>query len=215
MELRLGESRGGFVSLDIILFAKQISAPVPREFNVLSWLVRCISPAPTQGIIPEWLAPTDADRIAFHKAEFDHIKGEIAELVKLTSAHIQYALVTSGALFAWILTSVSSGSDKGKLASIAAENLLILVSLPAAIASVFGLFSFGAYLRIGQKGRYLRRIEAQLGVRSLGWERTFSSNAPLLGALHWLAWMLLIIGDALLGYWLYESFRPVSPTYTV
>ena len=121
-----------------------------------------------------------AQRVAFHMAEFGALKSEIAELVRQTSASMTFAVTASGAIAAWLLTHPMD-----------AEILRWARWLPVTVSALFGLFALGAYVRMADKGSYLRKVEARLALDGLGWEGAFAGRSPWIGIFQVLGWGVL------------------------
>lgn len=120
---------------------------------------------------------TTGDRVAFHMAEFEALKAEIAELVKQTGSYMTFAITASGGIAAWLLTN-----------RMEPEILWWARWLPLVVSALFGCFAMAAYLRMADKGRYLQKIEERLGFDGLGWERAFGKHSPLIGTFQLLGW---------------------------
>ena len=69
------------------------------------------------------------DPKAFHEAEFTALKSEIVELVKAAAANFQYAVLSSGAIFAWIVAARSK-SDEVSLIKFRSDLLPLALWLP-------------------------------------------------------------------------------------
>jgi hypothetical protein len=129
----------------------------------------------------------------FHKTEFAALKSEIAELLKASAAHFQYAVIGSGAIFTWLMTGHKAEGGEpalpiGPFASLALWLPLILSGL------IFSL-SLAAYIRIFEMGQYLKTIENALGHPMLGWEKRFGELPPTIGPIFFWGWLFLIAGD--------------------
>ena len=146
------------------------------------------------------LRPNDQDRIAFHMAEFSALKSEIADLVKVASSNLQYALAVSGAITSWLVVSVKWPRFGAVSRPLSAENLRYAFLLPLLLSALFGMLALAAYLRIGMKGDYLSCIEDRLRARGLGWERHFKQRPRTLGALYLAVWSCLIGFDLIVAY---------------
>jgi hypothetical protein len=145
---------------------------------------------------PPPLHPDDEHRVAFHMAEFSALKSEIAELVKVASSNLQYALAVSGGITAWLLTTKAPEAGEKLLFPMTAGNLRYAAFvLPLVVSAVFGALASAAYQRIGQKGCYLRDIEDHLRAEGLGWERRFEARPRALGGLYSAAWFGLMMFD--------------------
>lgn len=123
------------------------------------------------------LKTTNADRIAFHMAEFNALKGEIAALIKQMWIQLTFALSASGGIAAWLLTT-PLGPDVIDLAR----------WLPFAVSGSIGLLAGSSYLRAADKRRYIRKLEQALGDRCLGWEGERAHNPMLLALAHTASW---------------------------
>lgn len=132
------------------------------------------------GLAAEAADVSPADRIAFHMAEFEALKAEIAELVKQTTAHMSFAVAACGAILAWLLTHPMPG-----------EVIAWARWLPLVVSGLLGLFALAAYLRVGEKGSYLRTLETRLAFPGLGWESKFRRRAPLIGLFQFVGWGVL------------------------
>jgi hypothetical protein len=107
-------------------------------------------------------------------AEFNALKREIAELVKQTSTCMTFAITTSGGIIAWLLANPEVDWRARWL--------------PLTLTALFGCLAGSYYIRIGQKGAYLRKLEGGLGTKGLGWEREPKHPPRLIAAIHTLCW---------------------------
>jgi len=131
---------------------------------------------------------TNADRIAFHMAEFNFIKSEIAELVKQTNTSMTFAITTSAGIAAWLFAHPAA--------------YWWARYLPLGVSLLFGCQALSYYMRIGEKGEYLLKIEQKLGSDGLGWEEEFRSKPKLIGAMHTLSWGALNMAGAAVALFL-------------
>jgi hypothetical protein len=155
-------------------------------------------PAPSEPLPPELhppLAPQNEHRIAFHMAEFSALKAEIAELVKVASSNLQYALAASGGITAWLLTAKVPEDGKTLLFPAKLQGPHLVFLLPLLLSVAFGMLAAAAYLRIGHKAEYLKLLESWLRAAGLGWERLFEHRPRMLGWLYGGTWGGLLIFD--------------------
>jgi hypothetical protein len=120
---------------------------------------------------------TARERVAFHMAEFEALKGEIAELVKQTGTCLTFAITTVGGITAWLLAHT--------------EIIWWGRWLPLAVSALFGCLAGSYYIRIGQKGDYLRKLELKLGADGLGWQGELNDQPKLIAVMHSLCWGVL------------------------
>jgi hypothetical protein len=135
--------------------------------------------------------------VTFHQAEFTALKSEIAELVKAAASNFQYAILASGGMFAWLLTSdlktlAQRDAARGELMSTA-------VFLPYGVSALFGALSLAGFVRIGEMATYLRALEKKLACSPFGWETYFSEHKIMMGAVFSFGWVLLLGGDLYLA----------------
>lgn len=160
------------------------------------------------------VVPLTAEQTVFHMEEFKSIKAEIAELVKTTYANLQYAILTSGGLFAWLFTTIRSPSAVTPSApaapAVPVADLAVVAFLPMIISVAFGLLSVAAYMRVVTKWSYIARLEQTMAAPPLGWERSGVSKARLIFWVYSSAWTLLAGFDLYLGWRLYSIIRAGS-----
>jgi hypothetical protein len=131
------------------------------------------------------------DRIAYHLAEFTALKSEIGELIRQSNAYLTYAIATSGGVAAWLLTHPEDAGPVGPARW-----------RPLTVSFLFGLLSLVSYVRIGEKGAYLRKLEDRLGAFGLGWEREIKRRPRMIFAVHVTMWGALNLAGALIGWYL-------------
>lgn len=134
-----------------------------------------------------------AKKIDYHIEEFKALKAEIAELVKATHAHMTYALLASGGIYSWLLTSKASEINARLVIS---EPWLICL-VPLLITVGFGLLTWLSYTRIGLKGAYIATLEEYFAVRPLGWEMRFEKEQTTLAHAHTGIWIGLLFANLL------------------
>jgi hypothetical protein len=145
------------------------------------------------------LAPENQNRITFHMAEFSALKAEIAELVKVASTNLQYALAATGGITAWLLTTKVPNADEKLLFPVHLAQLRYSFLLPLLLSIAFGTLAGAAYSRINDKAVYLRLLEDWLRAAGLGWERTFKARPRTLGALYFTTWIGLLVVDLIVA----------------
>lgn len=143
-------------------------------------------------------------QVTFHQSEFNSLKSEVAERIKSVAENFQYALVSSAAIFTWLLVH-GPGADDHSVNADGAKALLDSAArwgiwLPAVISFLFVLFSAASYSQIGTMGRYMAEIEKKLGHASLGWEKRWRKRQPILGTIYAMAWLILFLGNVVLAY---------------
>jgi hypothetical protein len=112
-----------------------------------------------------------SQQFEYHLAEFAALKSEISDLIKQTTTYLTYAITLSGFIIAWLF-SVEH----------AQKTVTQAQWLPIIISSMFGLLSAASYIRIGEKSRYIRKLEVRFA-SGLGWEHDPNSRP---GKLFWL-----------------------------
>jgi hypothetical protein len=160
-----------------------------------------------ESIPPRWtpkraFTKTD-DRIAYHMEEFKALKGEIAELVKSTASYLQYAILASAAVYAWLATAKISKPEEGVYTFFSPHVLEFAAFLPSVLSVVFGMLTLASYKRISEKGDYLAALEQQFRLSTtLGWQNKLKDASRLIRWSYVLGWSTLIIcnlvGGALL-----------------
>jgi hypothetical protein len=141
------------------------------------------------------LAPGNQDRITFHMAEFTALKAEIAELVKVASSNLQYALAASGGITAWLLSANMPKAGEKLLFPLDPVYLRYAFLLPFLLSVAFGTLAGTAYSRMGDKAVYLKLLEDWLKAAGLGWERQFGHRKRTLGGLYFATWVGLLVID--------------------
>jgi hypothetical protein len=121
-------------------------------------------------------------------AEFAALKSEIAELVKQTGTYMTFAIASFGAITTWLLTN-----------PMPSEVVLWARWLPLTVSGLFGSLAAAAYLRMGEKGVYLRKIDERLSAAGLGWEKEFSKRPRIMGAFYTLSWGALNLAGLITG----------------
>jgi len=135
----------------------------------------------------------------FHRAEFTALRTEVGELVKSNTTNFQYALLASGAIFAWI--AGATVEDKFRFPVMLEWEKFVWL-LPLFVASLFAGFSAGGLFQIRRIAAYLYALEEYLGhVPPLGWERFFRHRAASSLPLFLFAWLALLGGDFALAIW--------------
>ena len=129
----------------------------------------------------EQLELTVAQR-EFHSEEFKKLNGEIAELIKSIAHMFSFAVGSSGALFAWLLTTRKTVPEIG-------------LAIPALLTIVLAVMAYAQAERITQIGNYLRRLEDVLGHPELGWEEHFRKEGAVVGNATMAAWIILFVCD--------------------
>ncbi len=153
------------------------------------------------------LAPKDEDRVKFHMAEFSALKAEVAELVKVASSNLQYALATSGGVTAWLLSAKApKGEEKLLFSAQLHAQMHYAFLLPLLLALAFATLAFAAYRRIGHKAEYLKLLESWLRAAGLGWERKFEHRTRMLGWLYGATWVGLLAFDAIVASLAFHSY---------
>ena len=140
-----------------------------------------------------------------HKEEYGHLKKEIEGLVAGTTANLQYAIALSGGIFAWVLVTARTAVDFSNFPANAAW------FLPAALTIAFAVATCAMYLRIGQMGDYLLKLEEAYADDDLGWERHFRRQPTVFLYVYGAAWVALIVGDFLFGWIAFGAAKPPPP----
>ena len=144
----------------------------------------------------------DETLIRFLLAEFDALRREIEHEIGELGELLRYGLVSSGALWAWLLSQPSGGMRK----------------VAAFLPFVISLALFVEVLLVRQHirgiGIYILKIEGYFRLpEDLGWESHLLTGSRKLGRkddpieiLENLVWIVLIccnlIGGLLLGFWI-------------
>jgi hypothetical protein len=135
------------------------------------------------------MSPDEQD---FHKEEFKALKAEVAELLKAAAGQFQYAVIGSGAIFTWLMTTHKA--DEVALLDIKGLATLV-IWLPLVLSGLLFSLSLAAYIRIGEMGRYLAVLENDLGHPQRGWEKAFRRHPATIGPIFFWGWLVLIAGD--------------------
>jgi hypothetical protein len=156
-----------------------------------------------------------SQRLAYHMEEFKGLKTEIAELIKVSSGHLPYALLASAGIYSWLLTSKCSGTDKPFFPT---GHVSLVWLLPLIISVIFGALALAARLRIGHIGEYIDRLEVLFALdgkwkppgRSeheyqFGWERYFTKRPPIVSGIYFCAWLLLLLGNIGIAFLMWNS----------
>jgi hypothetical protein len=126
--------------------------------------------------------------------EFKALKSEIAELVKSTASYLQYAILASAAVYAWLATAKISKPEEGVHIFFSSHLLEFAAFLPSILSIVFGMLTFGSYKRISEKGDYLAVLEQQFRLSTrLGWQNKRKDASRLVRWSYVLGWSTLII----------------------
>lgn len=111
------------------------------------------------------------DRIepqAFLVAEFDALRREIELKIKETREFLRYAILSSGAIWAWLLSQPDSRISNGSYAYF----------IPAALSLLLFGETVALQKNIGGLAKYIRRIEASFALpEGLGWETQLATGA--------------------------------------
>lgn len=145
------------------------------------------------------LAPENQTCMSFHMAEFTALKAEIAELVKVASSNLQYALAASGGITAWLLSAKVPDTGEKLLFPLEPVQLRYAFLLPLLLSVAFGTLAGAAYGRIGYKAKYLKLLEDWMRAAGLGWERRFGTRARTLGGLYIATWVGLLAIDLMVA----------------
>lgn len=142
--------------------------------------------------LPARGACTPEQKIQFHIAEHNTLRAELFEHIKFSRTNFQYALVTTGGVFAWLATQDHLDPHK--------ESLLQMAwFMPPALSVLFWLLSFAALLRIAEIARYLMRVEERLAWSEFGWQKQFMSGQRRVNPfdftwLYLVGWIALTVG---------------------
>lgn len=114
-------------------------------------------------------------------AEFSALKREIADQEVAIGRSLTFAITVSGVVLAWVSANHSSSTP-----------MTLALWMPFGVSFLFGINSWAMYDHIVAKGKYLRQLELQFGLKALGWERAFREAAPMIRRLVYLPWAALI-----------------------
>ncbi|HYJ52200.1 MAG TPA: hypothetical protein VEW04_03425 [Allosphingosinicella sp.] len=123
------------------------------------------------------LRVTDDDRVDFHIAEFQVVKGEVTELLRQTSTILTFAISTAGGILAWLFTHPMSP-----------ESFKWARWLPLGVSALLGLLALSYLIRTWDKGDYLQRLEQEFGAKGFGFERGPRKHPWLIVATHLILW---------------------------
>lgn len=138
--------------------------------------------------------PLEPGQLQFHLEEYKSLRAEIAANIKAGFDAYLYALVSNGAIIAWLLTHRADLMSYSLLVQRFAAIVPLMVTILAAILT-------GFHIRNMQRiAGYLTRLERRIGAADLGWEgyhiethdRTLGMRLPRAMALFW---PLLVLGD--------------------
>jgi hypothetical protein len=143
-------------------------------------------------------APPNSRIHNFHRAEFEVLHAEIAELIKFNTANFQYALLASGGIFAW-LAATYTPKEASVRWPVSANWASYAWLLPLILSCLLSTLSLATYFQIKRLGRYLAILEDSLGDKSIGWEKFFRRRAETRMTYYFIAWVALLIGDFLVA----------------
>ncbi|MFQ5545820.1 MAG: hypothetical protein ACE5FE_07575 [Acidiferrobacterales bacterium] len=121
--------------------------------------------------------------------EYPHLRAEILDALKEVPANEKWALVTSGAFWAWL----ASLTDQAKL-------IPTITWVPAALTFLLFLRWRALEQKFGTLGAYLLRIEQALELENFGWETHIGSCGKHWFRYYgWAFWGLLFAGNVFLA----------------
>src|SRR5262249_4929328 len=133
--------------------------------------------------------------VAFHQAEFGSLRAEISDLQKACLANFQYALLVSGATFAW-LSAASHANGNSVLFPLAEQYRHFAWLLPVYTSSLFAALAGANMLQISRISDYILKLEGALGNSQLGWESFLKTRRiPTSLVIYVVGWLVLLIAD--------------------
>lgn len=132
----------------------------------------------------------------FHLQQYDWLKKEIGSAVNEAYALERYAVIGTGAVWAWLATHLSP-SPPPKMSW----------WIPVLFATFGALRSLALIFSIKPKATYMRRLEDEAfpSQKPLGWERYYAKNKrPYVGTTMAVFWLLLILLTAIFPYYIVQ-----------
>ncbi|MGE8153243.1 hypothetical protein ACQKP5_18600 [Pseudomonas vancouverensis] len=141
----------------------------------------------------------------FHLEEFKQLKSEISSLLARVETLFKYGLIGSAAVYTWFLTQFGL-ADSG----LSSEVLLLGFLIPPVLVFFFGLLALSTYSHVSRMGKYLKKIERELGAEHLGWEQYWRRTKPILLGLLCSFYLLLLLAEVWLAVWVNSQLHVIS-----
>ena len=141
-----------------------------------------------------------------HLKEFEKLQNEISAILSEIGTLERFSVVSSGGLFAWLLTHREEIGQDGKISYF----------LPAILVICFGLIALGLFNRLKLIGKYIKdRYEKEMNSgqndnMEFGWENSLEKSLKNKGSLLanarlWM-WMFLLTIDLIIAFY-YVCYR--------
>jgi hypothetical protein len=141
----------------------------------------------------------------FHMEEFRQLKAEISSLLARVETLFKYGLIGSAAVYSWFLTNFAKAG-----LSQSPEVMFFGSLIPPVLVFFFGLLAMVTYGHVSTMGKYLKRLERELGEDGLGWEQYWRRKKPLLLWALFAFYVLLLVAEIELASWVNSKLHIVN-----
>jgi hypothetical protein len=149
----------------------------------------------------------DTEQASFHVEEYKQIREEVTTMITKTEQLLQYCVVVSAAVFAWLATQAVGLNELGKLCTKLPVDGPLAVRIwwaPTAAVLVVGLLGGGRFVRVKEMGQYLRKLEDALGDPSLGWEKFLAAKPITVSVVTVAAWIGILFCTCYIAWQMQE-----------
>jgi hypothetical protein len=148
---------------------------------------------------------TYSQRREFHLEEYRQLRTELLALLSRLDTLLQYAVLASTFVYAWICANTYVLADAHK--RLPPEIALTALALPPIAVVLLGAIAWSTWMRIKALGTYLGNLESDFGFDQLGWEQRRTKHRKyrrsLAGPVTIAVWVILALACLAASYILY------------